>query len=525
MALTPAEAAFVATHEVPVVRAMKPYLDDNREAFLATAPRCTALPVVSGAGTVGAVHSCTTGTWLNAPTFTYQWRRSGAPIAGATASTYTAVTADAGMRLTCVVTGTNVTAAVSVASANGINIPALDNVAPVPVAFSPVDNQIGVAVGVNLVVTFSETVTLGTGIVTLKKVSDNSTITSWNVATQAGTGAGQVNVVGGNQLTLRPAAALADTTDFYVIWDANVVKDAANNPVAATASPSAWNFTTVVSSVVAFSGMLDVLGVPATRAYSTRRLRGGHLGPAIRIRRSNDNAELDIGFVGEGLDTAAISTFVGANSAFVTTWYDQSGTGDNQVQATVANQARIVNAGTLDTKNGKPVAFFADATDKYSGTLTTFTSAMIGSVLATGAAGPTWPGNVGAIGTVGEFVLMGSTGLTGFYAGVLPVHSVNNGGNATVFGGVLQQVNSSRASGANSHVSPLLLGSTGGANWGSPGWIGEAVIFTTQLSAGNITAMWANQATFWGTPSATGETFFYPTRYFAPTYYANRYFG
>jgi hypothetical protein len=247
MALTPAEAAFVATHEVPVVTAMKPYLNDSREAYSAAIPRPTVPPTISGTGAIGAVHIATPGTWTNSPAITYQWRRDGVPIAGATAATYTTTTADSGALLTCAVTATNAAGSTTVV-AGPIRIATLDNVVPVSVTFSPVDNQIGVAVGVNLVVTFSETVTLGTGIVTLKKVSDNSTITSWNVATQAGTGAGQVNVVGGNQLTLRPSTPLPDTTDFYVIWDANVVKDAANNPVAAMASPSLWNFTTVVVS-------------------------------------------------------------------------------------------------------------------------------------------------------------------------------------------------------------------------------------------------------------------------------------
>jgi hypothetical protein len=69
---------------------------------------------------------------------------------------------------------------------------------------------------------------------------------------------------------------------------------------------------------------------------------------AIRVRRSSDNAEQDIGFVLDALDTASLSSFVGANSAFVTTFYDQTGNGENAVQTTAANQPRIVNAGVYD---------------------------------------------------------------------------------------------------------------------------------------------------------------------------------
>jgi len=50
----------------------------------------------------------TNGTWNNSPTsYAYQWQRNGANIGGATSSTYTQVTADAGQLITCIVTATN----------------------------------------------------------------------------------------------------------------------------------------------------------------------------------------------------------------------------------------------------------------------------------------------------------------------------------------------------------------------------------------------------------------------------------
>jgi len=99
----------------------------------------------------------------------------------------------------------------------------------------------------------------------------------------------------------------------------------------------------------------------ALGAYSiARRLSTSYTGALIRIRRSTDNVEQDIGYDGSGnLDTAAITTFIGANSAFLVTRYDQSGSGNHQTQATAARQPRIVNAGTLETQNGKPSANYA----------------------------------------------------------------------------------------------------------------------------------------------------------------------
>lgn len=92
----------------------------------------------------------------------------------------------------------------------------------------------------------------------------------------------------------------------------------------------------------------------AGAAYSVRKLSSSYTGSALRVRRSSDNTEQDIGFVGLDLDTTALSSFVGANNGFVTKWYDQSGNSRDMVQATAANQMRIVNAGVIETSGGKP---------------------------------------------------------------------------------------------------------------------------------------------------------------------------
>jgi len=103
--------------------------------------------------------------------------------------------------------------------------------------------------------------------------------------------------------------------------------------------------------------LLSIAG--ASAAYSLRRL-GDYSGPAIRVRRSSDNAEQDIGFTTAGdLDLAALLAFVGVNSGFVTVWYDQSGFARNATQTTAALQPRIVNAGVVDTLNGRPSIYFS----------------------------------------------------------------------------------------------------------------------------------------------------------------------
>jgi hypothetical protein len=101
----------------------------------------------------------------------------------------------------------------------------------------------------------------------------------------------------------------------------------------------------------------------AAAAYSLRKLRTAYTGAAIRVRRSSDNTETDIGFISNQLDTAAITTFVGAGNGFVTTWYDQSGNTRNAVQATSGNQPQIFNAGNVILQGTKPTLLFDGIND------------------------------------------------------------------------------------------------------------------------------------------------------------------
>lgn len=99
-------------------------------------------------------------------------------------------------------------------------------------------------------------------------------------------------------------------------------------------------------------------------AYSTRRLSSAYSGAALRVRRSSDSAEQDIGFTSSyELDTAALTTFVGAGDGFVTTLYDQSGGGRNAVQATATAQPKIVSGGAVTISSGKPSLLFDGTSD------------------------------------------------------------------------------------------------------------------------------------------------------------------
>lgn len=95
----------------------------------------------------------------------------------------------------------------------------------------------------------------------------------------------------------------------------------------------------------------------ATLGFDLRKLRIDYTGFCIRVRRSSDNATLDIGFVNNVIDTDTLLSFVGAGSGYVTIWYNQA-TSNNATQTVAVYQPRIVNSGALQTKNGKPSIYF-----------------------------------------------------------------------------------------------------------------------------------------------------------------------
>jgi hypothetical protein len=104
--------------------------------------------------------------------------------------------------------------------------------------------------------------------------------------------------------------------------------------------------------------VLDQLGVNPSFAFSTRKLRTDYLGFAIRLRRSTDNAQVDVTFDTNGIISdnsdakiavsgtsglavntiLTLSSFRGAATLFVTIWYDQGANGYHGVQPTTGRQ-------------------------------------------------------------------------------------------------------------------------------------------------------------------------------------------
>jgi hypothetical protein len=164
-------------------------------------------------------------------------------------------------------------------------------------------------------------------------------------------------------------------------------------------SPFGFMGTQVASSTY----LLDTYG-GAEVAYSLRKLSSSST-YAVTVRRDNDNATQDIGFVGEAFDTASLTSFVGANTGYITKWYDQSGNVNDATQSDTTLQPFIVSSGSIEVQDGIVAINFATI-DNAGLTLPSLSSLTEGEVfnLVKSAADPPSQGNAGWIkfGTAGN---------------------------------------------------------------------------------------------------------------------------
>ncbi|HEY9651400.1 MAG TPA: arabinofuranosidase catalytic domain-containing protein [Coleofasciculaceae cyanobacterium] len=96
--------------------------------------------------------------------------------------------------------------------------------------------------------------------------------------------------------------------------------------------------------------LLDSIGNAPYLAYSLRKLRDAYSGAAIRVQRSSDNTQQDIGFTSAGdLDVSVLATFIGSSNGLIVTWYDQSGNGRNATVPSGSVSPRIATSGTIES--------------------------------------------------------------------------------------------------------------------------------------------------------------------------------
>ncbi len=104
---------------------------------------------------------------------------------------------------------------------------------------SPTDDSTDIAIDTNLVITFSENVTIDTGNINIFDSSDDSVIDTIDVTSPILTGTGT------DTITIDLLTELPENTSVYIQIDALAFKDMADNYYAVISDKTTWNFTTL----------------------------------------------------------------------------------------------------------------------------------------------------------------------------------------------------------------------------------------------------------------------------------------
>ena len=165
--------------------------------------------------------------------------------------------------------------------------------------------------------------------------------------------------------TLNPSTTIG-TNSTYVILSADIgyqlscIVTASN--CGGTLSTQS-NQTGIIPAPVSY--LFDVFaasGVTPYAAFSLRKVNSAYTGACIRIRRASDNAESDIGFVSNVVDTASIITFSSGSIASIVYVYDQSGNNRHRYTGTAVRQPHIMTAANvIYTQNGRTAIFLSTA--------------------------------------------------------------------------------------------------------------------------------------------------------------------
>jgi len=121
-----------------------------------------------------------------------------------------------------------------ISDATTLNFSTPDTLAPTLASSTPADDATAVAVGSNIVLTFSEAVAAGTGDIVISDGTDTRTIDVTDT---------QVTI-SGNTVTINPTADLNPDTTYNVQLASGVLKDTAGNAYAGISNATTLNFLT-----------------------------------------------------------------------------------------------------------------------------------------------------------------------------------------------------------------------------------------------------------------------------------------
>jgi hypothetical protein len=263
----------------------------------------------------------------------------------------------------------------------------------------------------------------------------------------------------------------------------------------------------------------------AAFAWSFRKLRTAYAGNAVRLIRASDSAESDFGFSGNDFDTAGAATWIGASSARLMKFYDQSGNGvditadptDRPTYSATglgskpsafwrAPQGRFMSVTNVNLGLPTAASAFAVAAQDRA---TCDSDSRILSLVDTGLADSNNNSSWAALlfdNTNANFLTTANSVSSGTIAvndatayGLAAVHSTAD----------VEAYKNGTASGSPGSTSGWALGDSGtsfvdiaigrqygGANYFG-GWISEMLFYTSDQTS-NVSGVYSNQSTYWG---------------------------
>ena len=253
---------------------------------------------------------------------------------------------------------------------------------PVISSFSPADNATGVAVGTNLVATFSENIVRGTGNITIRNVSNSTS------ATIAVTDTTQVSISGA-VLTINPTADLLPSKNYAIRIASTAIDDTAGNSYAgiATGNNTTWNFTTAAApdTTAPTPNPMTFASPPASSGSTSITMTATAASDPSGVEYRFNNVTLGTSSPWQDSPVYTATSLIAATSYTFTSQARDKSPAQNATTASASASATTQNAGTLDVMS---VNFFAygglSAANHSSVTLETGESAGVGATNVSG---------------------------------------------------------------------------------------------------------------------------------------------
>lgn len=155
----------------------------------------------------------------------------------------------------------------------------------------PANHAADVSAADNLVATFDESIVPGTGIIELRRSSDNGLVESFNVESPTRL------TFRTARLTINPTSNLPTGQTYYVLIPAGTIKDTSGNNYAGLTSTTAWRFTVPVPPVL-FTDTFSP-GNPAwATILPTLNVQSNDPGPVLGSVINVNNAAVETGLYG-----------------------------------------------------------------------------------------------------------------------------------------------------------------------------------------------------------------------------------